>query len=106
MNRQYSFRRVLKQILKNAQRKLVDPIDWKVMNQYVDESLGEYGLVGSFSGIVYALKSFEGRKYVKGRHFYRLGKAAKRQGKLAPIFGIARAMQLGEDLRTVPFYTR
>lgn len=90
-----NFRRVLKNMIKNAQKGHDGNKDL-----FVFIKLQNYGLISSYSELLWVLRNC---KKIKGRHFLRLGKSAKKQNKSADLKTIALYYESGKDLRTVPF---
>lgn len=100
---QMNFRRKLKLILKNAQK-------YPDRDEYVYKELKEHGLYGSFFTLNMALKTRKNMalktRKAKGRHFSRLGKAAKKQNLLVKVWEIAYFVEKGKDLREIKFCER
>jgi hypothetical protein len=88
-------RRFLKVLLKNIQRY---PI--KQRETVLAEALAPFGLTASW----YGLQSAMTMSGATGKHFSRLGKAAKKKGMLVDVYAIAVAVKKGQDLRKVSFY--
>ncbi len=90
-----NFRRILKNLIKNAQK-----VHDGNKDLFVFLKLHDYGLISSYSELLWVLRNC---KKIKGRHFRRIGKSAKKQNKCVDLKTIALYYEGGKDLRTVPF---
>ena len=108
-------RRFLKLICKNTQRYFCEQLKNNVAHgvacqkrdEAVSEALATIGLSGNWHQLNSALSLKDyfvpKSKAAKGRHFFRLGKAAKKKGTTVNVWHIAIYVKQGKDLRTIRF---
>jgi len=93
-----NFRRKLKHILKNWQRKdMNSPEGYKK----IVPKLMELGYVGLPYDIICVLRKFP---KAKGRALARIGRAALKRGKVADLFIVSLLAHIGFDLRHAEFH--